>query len=525
MSIIGPSVLLLSLLAADGKPAAKVPLGKETTYVTGPLDKEGYVDYQAALNDRLGKGITPQKNANVLLWKALGPTPEGYGLPAEYFKQLGIQEPPKGGEYMIGLTAFMKDHLKLDKSAYEAIQDQQGKAGQRAWTAKDYPHIAAWLKANEKPLAVAIEATKRPDYFNPLVSKPADKGPGALLGALMPGVQKCRELASLLTCRAMLRVGEGRLDLAWQDLLACHRLARQVGRGATLIEALVGYAIDAVACNADLAYLERANLTPAQIEDRLKDLRGLRPMQPVADKLNLGERFMLLDCVQLLRRGGIGKLEGLAGGKIEKPTKEELKNLAKIDWAPAFRDGNRTYDRLVAALRLPDHAERRKAVDKFETDLKKMKEESTDPQNVLLLLMAKGPLDKKDKELMTTIGKAFGSVLITLLMPAVVKVQDAHDRTEQIERNVQVAFALAAYRHDHGRYPAKLDELAPRYLKTVPGDVFSGKALVYRPAEKGYLLYSVGVNGKDDGGRWYDDKPPGDDLRVRMPLPEMKRKK
>jgi hypothetical protein len=42
---------------------------------------------------------------------------------------------------------------------------------------------------------------------------------------------------------------------------------------------------------------------------------------------------------------------------------------------------------------------------------------------------------------------------------------------------------------------------------------------------KGYLLYSVGVNGKDDGGRQFDDDPPGDDLSVRMPLPELKRKK
>jgi hypothetical protein len=35
----------------------------------------------------------------------------------------------------------------------------------------------------------------------------------------------------------------------------------------------------------------------------------------------------------------------------------------------------------------------------------------------------------------------------------------------------------------------------------------------------------VGVNGKDEGGRWYDDVPPGDDPGVRMPLPELKRKK
>ena len=47
---------------------------------------------------------------------------------------------------------------------------------------------------------------------------------------------------------------------------------------------------------------------------------------------------------------------------------------------------------------------------------------------------------------------------------------------------------------------------------------------IYRPSDNGYLLYSVGVNGKDDGGRTYDDNPPGDDPAVRMPLPESKQK-
>ena len=48
----------------------------------------------------------------------------------------------------------------------------------------------------------------------------------------------------------------------------------------------------------------------------------------------------------------------------------------------------------------------------------------------------------------------------------------------------------------NGRYPAKLEDLAPAYLAAVPGDLFSGKPLVYKPAEKGYLFYSFGVNGK-----------------------------
>jgi hypothetical protein len=110
-------------------------------------------------------------------------------------------------------------------------------------------------------------------------------------------------------------------------------------------------------------------------------------------------------------------------------------------------------------------------------------------------------------------------VLVVLFLPTSRGVQRAFDRVEQVQRNVQIALALAAYRADHGRYPEKLDALAPAYLAQVPGDLFSGKPMVYRPAATGYVLYSVGVNGRDENGHGPDDNPPGDDLRVRMPPP------
>jgi hypothetical protein len=515
-TIAAPLLLSLLLPAADG-PAPKLPLGKDTTVVRGPLDKDGYVDYEAALNDRLGKGVTPEKNANVLLWKALGPTPEGgNGMPAEFFTRLGIPKPPKDGPYFLGLYPYMKDHLKLDRAQYDGLYDQQFRAAVRPWSAKDYPHIAGWLKANEGPLALVVAATRRPDYFSPLVSRRTAKGPRGLSNALMPAVQKCRELNTALAARAMLRVAEGQVDEAWQDLLACHRLARLVGRGGTLIEALVGFALEHITVQADLAYLERANLTPRQLRDRLKDLQALPPLPPLADKIDLGERFMYLETMQLLRRGDLDTAGGPAGG-AKKPTPEELQALERIDWAPALRDGNRWFDRLVAAARLKDRAEREKAFSRITKELDALNREAAGPGR-RKPAPGKAPPEK-------TVGQSVGNVFIGLLLPAIMKVQTAHDRAEQTQRNLRVAFALAAYRAGHRRYPAKLADLAPKYLAAVPGDLFAGGPLAYRPSERGYLLYSVGPNGKDEGGRWYDDDPPGDDPNVRMPLPELKPKK
>jgi hypothetical protein len=50
----------------------------------------------------------------------------------------------------------------------------------------------------------------------------------------------------------------------------------------------------------------------------------------------------------------------------------------------------------------------------------------------------------------------------------------------------------------------------------VPDDLFTGKPLIYKPEEKGFLLYSVGPNGKDEDGRGLKDDPKGDDIAIRV---------
>ena len=92
--------------------------------------------------------------------------------------------------------------------------------------------------------------------------------------------------------------------------------------------------------------------------------------------------------------------------------------------------------------------------------------------------------------------------------------------------------ALAAYRGDRGRYPARLEQLTPEYLKAVPKDLPGDGPLHYRPSSDAYLLYSVGVNGKDDGAKGYDDREKAgrwgendwDDLSVRLPAEKQEKK-
>ena len=66
----------------------------------------------------------------------------------------------------------------------------------------------------------------------------------------------------------------------------------------------------------------------------------------------------------------------------------------------------------------------------------------------------------------------------------------------------RTACALERYRLAHDGYPDSLDVLAPQFIDKIPHDIIGGKPLHYRRTADGkYLLYSVGWNEVDDGGK------------------------
>jgi len=489
------------------EPKRNFAIGKETTYVTGPVDKDGRIDYPAALSERMGKGVTAETNANVMIWKTFGPKPEGgKGMPAEFFKLMGMSEPPEKGEYFVDLWRFAKEHLSVeDREELEEIEEQCVRTGRQPWGAKNHPYVADWLKMNEKPLALFVEGMKRPRYFSPLV--PGSDG-GGLLSALLPAIQKCRGVTRALIARSVLRLHEGKTDAAWEDLMTCHRLARHLAKGGTLIEALVGIAIEQIAFKTGIAFLERPEFDSKQLLKFLGELRALPRLPELGTSMDSAERFSFLDIVMQVDREGLSYLKVL--GDLTNQIPVRTGPLEYMNWDLGLRAANKMFDRMSAAMR---HGSRDKreaelnAIDAALRELKKSLDESGDLANVLL---GAGVTPEFR-------GEFVGKLLMTYLMPAVRKVQTASDRAEQSHRNQQIAFALAAYQRDHKNYPKSLADLSPKYLPQVPNDLFSGNPIQYHATERGFLIYSVGPNGIDEEGRWFDDEPRGDDPNVRIP--------
>jgi hypothetical protein len=72
----------------------------------------------------------------------------------------------------------------------------------------------------------------------------------------------------------------------------------------------------------------------------------------------------------------------------------------------------------------------------------------------------------------------------------------------ETERSLVIcAIVLKRYSLRHGTLPASLDALVPEFVSSVPIDYMDGKPLKYHLNAGGaFVLYSVGADGKDDGG-------------------------
>ena len=486
-----------------------ITISRETTYITGPLNEDGTVNYLAALNQQMSKGVTPENNAAPLLIRAFDPALFPEWARQQQLELLGIEYLPQEGDYFVNLDDYLAEAAP-QSSAAAALEDMDSQKRQdmldtlckTPWSVADHPSIAAWLKANEKPLSLIVQASKRPEYYLPLVSS---TDPPQLIDSpviLGPYLSVSRAMAA----RAMLNLHRGKADAVMADVLALHCLARLLQRGPLVIDKLI--AIEVAKCGGEvtIAVGISGELTARDMRRLLDDVTALPPITAdIADAIDQTERFANLDCVMALYRGtgpGMGS-RPLYSSKYFRAAR------GAIDWDRILRNFNRWFDRTVDAMREPDPGKRLKAANALKNELERMKPK---PVSTTIKLILGTLVGRSSKAVMTD---ALSNVLISILTPTFSGVPDPRYGAVVRYDLARITLALAAFKAEKGKYPEKLSELSPAYIKKVPADIFAKGPLVYKRDGKGYLLYSVGRNMKDDGGV-EDEDTDEDDVAVRV---------
>lgn len=91
-------------------------------------------------------------------------------------------------------------------------------------------------------------------------------------------------------------------------------------------------------------------------------------------------------------------------------------------------------------------------------------------------------------------------VLLQLLAPYE-RAADSAFQTRFEQSATRVAVALEIYRRKHAQYPKSLNDLVPDFLDAIPADLFDGEPIRYKLTDAKPIIYSIGADRDDDGGR------------------------
>jgi hypothetical protein len=358
---------------------------------------------------------------------------------------------------------------------------------------------AAQVAALRQELARAAKALAE---AHKLAGTPRGRHPVAYrpdwVSTLYPTVQETRDVSRLLAYEALLRAQDGDLPGALNNCRAILNAGRSLGDEPGFIGQLVRIYSSGVAVQAlerVLAQGQAAEADLASLQQLLEDEMA-QPLFLIAAR---GERAGFDLLLASLENGSlplsfVNTLRGGAPGPAQGSSLDDLR------------------------LLLPGSITEQRA-----TLLEVMTE---------LVEIAKLPAEQQGPRLeRLEAGRPDPDRLAGLLAVDVRRLAQRFWRKDAALRCAAAALAVERYRLRHGRWPENLDALVPDLLRAVPADPFDGRPLRYRRTAAEVAVYSVGPDGKDDGGRIAPQdvgKKDGPDLgfrlwpveRRRQPAPE-----
>lgn len=446
-------------------PNPPIRVSRATTYITEPLGADGLPDYRRYLIEKMSEGVTPEKNGAVQFWRAVWPgslDPADQQLIAD---ALGVRHPLRQGERLTALESSSASEEDLKRSV------------QQPWTEADSPTLAKWIDDQSTALDLIVEASRMPEWWSPSPSVLADKN-DAMVGWHLPLPGYARMACRGLICRSWLRLGRDDPEGAWKDCQAVYRIAGQLHKDWFLVSHVAGDAVVGDANHVAAAVLSHRH-PPALSLAVGEELRRVAALLATRGPSLQGERCMMLDSLLFLA-GHRNARDGEYTGQSK--LSDQIATVCTVDYNVSLVAINQEMDAAESALMEPTWKDRIAALSQLDQRIELAYKSRTLNYPATLSLPIRS--------------RTVSAIFNALMFPGLIWSSERLAYTETVSLLVGTAAQLVTVRGAADAFP---DALIPA-LRTVPEDVLTGSPLVYRRTDDGFLLYSVGLNGVDDGG-------------------------
>ncbi len=272
---------------------------------------------------------------------------------------------------------------------------------------------------------------------------------------------ECKRLVRLISLRATAELEANQSAEALKDVKVCLTLSKLFQHEPLLISQLVRISMIEVSIQPIWEGLARHRWTDEQLQDLQIALAEIQPLDDYPFVMR-GERAF-----------GNGVMEQYRAGHL--PGNISFGPLGKFINKAILYHNQVALNRLMEGFGLP-------AVDVTEH---RVFPERCDANVISSIISKRNPYN----------------FLAWMSVAAYVKVPTRFAHVQTSVDLATVATALERYRLAHGDYPESLSPLSPAFGK-LPNDVISGQPLKYRRTQEGqFILYSIGWDGTDDGGK------------------------
>ena len=331
----------------------------------------------------------------------------------------------------------------------------------------------AFLTRHVETLELLRQATARPicrftrDYSRPSIDM------------LLPEIQFFRNAAGILSLSARYQASTGEIPAALRDVSSIIKMSLHASSEPILISGLIGLSIDAIAIDVLIDILPFIDADDLVLLKR-NDIHNFLSTPPSLAKNIYGEEAFGLNVFSMFGTSEFEqwRLASLLMDNLHVPDSIYQQNVFLNPALAAYRiflfpqdlavyqQTMRSYQRVAESS--DSYAARQTILKNIEGDL----------------------LSGRLKGFMTA-----------YLIPAIGKAIENVEKARMRHTTALVAIAATEFRLAHDDLPEKADSLVPDFLPCLPKDTFHDTLRVrYSRKNDGVAIYSVGPNGKDDGG-------------------------